>query len=78
MRNNEIKIYKSCKIQKHPKGKWALNGKEVASYEEAKRIVDMEDAAEKALADIDNYIAESERQRIDMEDFYAEVCCEWQ
>lgn len=56
MRNNEIKIYKGCKIQKQPKGKWTLNGKEVASYEEAKRIVDMEEAETKALASIDNYV----------------------
>lgn len=58
MRNNEIKIYKGCKIQKQPKGKWILNGKEVASYEEAKRIVDMEEAEEKALKNIDNYVVE--------------------
>lgn len=58
MNNNEIKIYKGCKIQKLPKGKWTLNGKEVASYEEAKRIVDMEEAEEKALANIDSYVAD--------------------
>lgn len=56
MRNNEIKIYKGCKIQKLPKGKWTLNNRPVASYEEAKRIVDIEEAEEKALANIDNYI----------------------
>ena len=58
MNNNEIKIYKGCKIQKLPKGKWSLNGKEVASYEEAKRLVDFEEAENKALADIDNYVAD--------------------
>lgn len=77
MRNNEIKIYKGCEIQKHPKGKWTLNNKPVASYEEAKRIVDIEDGEDKALKDIDNYIVENERQRVDMENFYAEVCCEF-
>ena len=64
MKNNEIKIYKGCKIQKQPKGKWTLNGKEIASYEEAKRLVDMEEAEEKALANIDNYVND--------------VCCGWQ
>ena len=58
MKNNEVKIYKGCKIQKLPKGKWSLNGREVASYEEAKRIVDDEEAETKALADIDNYVAD--------------------
>ena len=56
MRNNEVKIYKGCKIQKLPKGKFSLNGREVSSYEEAKRIVDMEEAEEKARANIDNYV----------------------
>ena len=56
MRNNEVKIYKGCKIQKLPKGKFSLNGREVASYEEAKRLVDIEEAEEKALANIDNYV----------------------
>ena len=63
MRNNEIKIYKGCKIQKLPKGKWTLNNRPVASYEEAKRIVDMEEAEDKALKDIDNYVVD--------------VCCGW-
>ena len=63
MKNNEVKIYKGCKIQKQPKGKWTLNGKEVVNYEEAKRIVDMEEAEEKALANIDNYVTD--------------VCCGW-
>ena len=58
MKNNEIKIYKGCKIQKLPKGKFALNGREVASYEEAKRIVDAEEAETKALASIDNYVTD--------------------
>ena len=40
MNNNEFKMYKGCRIQKLPKGKWALNGREVADYYEAKRIVD--------------------------------------
>ena len=43
MRNNEIKIYKGCKIQKLPKGKWTLNNRPVASYEEAKKFVDFEE-----------------------------------
>lgn len=64
MKNNEIKIYKGCKIQKQPKGKWTLNGKPVANYEEAKRIVDMEEAEENALVNIDNYVND--------------VCCGWQ
>ena len=58
MKNNEIKIYKGCKIQKLPKGKWSLNGREVASYEEAKRLVDYEEVENKALAYIDNYVVE--------------------
>jgi hypothetical protein len=58
MKNNEVKIYKGCKIQKQPKGKWTLNGKEVASYEEAKRIVDFAEAEEKALKEHDTYVAE--------------------
>lgn len=58
MRNNEIKIYKGAEIQKQPKGKWALNGRPVASYEEAKRLVDFEEAENKALKDSDNYVAE--------------------
>ena len=41
-----------------PKGKWTLNNKPVASYEEAKRIVDMEESEAKALADINNYVAD--------------------
>ena len=56
MKNNEIKFYKGCKIQKHPKGKWTLNGKPVSSYEEAKRLVDFEEAETKGLADIDNHV----------------------
>lgn len=63
MKNNEIKIYKGCKIQKLPKGKWSLNGRKISSYEEAKRIVDYEGAENKALKDSDNYVAE--------------VCCGW-
>lgn len=58
MRNNEIKIYKGSKIQKQPKGKWTLNGKEVTSYEDAKRLVDVEEAENKALKNCDNYVAE--------------------
>ena len=77
MINNDIKVYKGCEIKKLPKGKWTLNGRPVASYEDAKRLVDFEEAEDKALRDIDNYNAESERQRIDMENFIAEVCCEW-
>lgn len=57
MRNNEVKIYKGCKIQKLSKGKFSLNGREVANYEEAKRLIDIEEAEEKALANIDNYVA---------------------
>ena len=56
MNNNEVKMYKGCKIQKLPKGKWALNGREVEDYYEAKRIVDSEEAERKALANIDNYV----------------------
>ena len=56
MRNNEIKIYKGAEIQKQSKGKWTLNGKEIKGYEEAKRLVDFEEAENKALADIDNYV----------------------
>ena len=58
MKNNEIKIYKGCKIQKLPKGKWTLNNRPVASYEEAKRIVDFEELENKALKDSDNYVQE--------------------
>lgn len=58
MINGEVKMYKGCKIQKLPKGKWILNGREVASYEEAKRIVDFEEAETKAFKDIDNYVAD--------------------
>ena len=56
MKNNEIKMYKGCAIQKQPNGKWTLNGRETAGYEEAKRIVDAEEAEYKALAGIDRYI----------------------
>ena len=58
MTNNEIKNYKGCAIKKLPKGKWTLNGREVASYEEAKRLVDMEQAEAKVLANIDNYVVD--------------------
>ena len=56
MNNNEIKMYKGCKIKKLPKGKWTLNGRKVADYYEAKRIVDFEEAERKAFADIDDYV----------------------
>ena len=52
MRNNEVKIYKGCKIQKLPKGKFSLNGREVANYEEAKRLVDIEEAEELIIDEV--------------------------
>ena len=58
MNNNEIKMYKGFEIKKLPKGKWTLNNRPVSSYEEAKRIVDNEEAETKALADIDSYVAD--------------------
>lgn len=59
MKNNEVKMYKGCKIQKLPKGKWSLNNRPVASYEEAKRLVDFEEAEDKALRDSDKYVLEA-------------------
>ena len=58
MNNNEVKMYKGCAIKKLPKGKWTLNNRPVASYEEAKRLVDFEEAEDKALRDSDNYVVE--------------------
>jgi hypothetical protein len=58
MINNEVKYYKGNEIKKLPKGKWTLNGAEVGSYNEAKRLVDINEAERKALKDIDDYVVE--------------------
>ena len=58
MNNYNTKIYKGAVIQKQPKGKWTLNNRQVAGYNEAKQIVDYEEAEEKALRNIDNYVAD--------------------
>ena len=58
MNNYDTKIYKGAVIQKQPKGKWTLNNRQVAGYNEAKQLVDEEIAEHQALKDIDNYVVD--------------------
>lgn len=58
MNNGEIKNYKGATIKKINSKTWLLNNRPVAGYDEAKTIVDAEDAESRALSEIDNYVIE--------------------
>lgn len=58
MKNGEYKIYKGATITKVSGGRWLLNGREVESYEEAKREVDFSFAEDNALRQIDDYVVD--------------------
>ena len=58
MNNGEIKNYKGATIKKVNGKTWLLNNRPVAGYDEAKKMIDIEDLESKALDEIDDYVTD--------------------
>lgn len=58
MKNGEFKNYKGATIKKINSKTWLLNNRPVSGYEEAKKIVDIDDFEAKALEAIDDYVVD--------------------